>query len=298
MGSLRRVFKKFRLKLIFNVALIMFSFLVLSFSAYNLAYSGSIFPNISVAGTPVSNLDQNTASELLSQKFLLPTTIKLVNQNQSFDLSVKDVDFSYDYRASANKAFDLVRTGNLTDDFIGRIKLLFYPINLMLTTKYDDGKLAKFISVVGGQDSRDPVNPTIKIVNGAAIVTKGSTGTEVDQDLLKQKILDELSNGSTDDITIPVNVIDNTLSDDEAAAAKARAEKYLGKKIVINFEFSSFNVKDADIISLLNPKGGFNSQKIQDYLSKITAQIDRDPQNPKFAFQGEGSPNSSRPKTG
>ena len=270
----------------FNVILIVLSLLAFTLSAYNLGFWGRIFPNISVAGMSVSNLSTASAALFLSQKIQPPQKIKLVNQNQSFDLSVKDIDFSYDYQATANKAFNLVRTENLANDFIARIKLLFDPVDLSLETKLDSDKLEKFISVVGGQDSQDPVNPSIKIVNGAVVVTKGSMGTEVDQNLLKTKILNELSFGSNDDIPIPVNVIDNTLSDTDAATAKARAEKYLGKKVVANFEFNSYEVKDADIVSLLNPKGGFDNHKVQDYLTKITVQINRAPQNPKFAFEG------------
>lgn len=286
MGSLRRLLKKFRPWPAVKIFLFIISFLVLIFSAYNLVFWGRIFPNISVAGVPLSDMSPEDSSRFLSENIQVPKTLKLVNQNQSFDLATKDIGLSYDFSASSNKAFNFVRTGDVATDFINRVKLLFSPVNLPLETKVDQDKLSKFVSVISGQDSQEAVSPSIKIVSGKIVVSKGSTGTEIDQNLLKTKITTKLSFGSNADVTIPINIIDNTLNTSEQEDAKARAEKYLGKKIIVNFEFNSYELKDADIINFLNPKGGFDGDKISSYSGKIAKLINRDPQNPKFSFDG------------
>jgi vancomycin resistance protein YoaR len=286
MRSLRSLYRKLLVKPILKGILILISLLILAFSAYNLAFWDSIFPNINIAGVSVANFDPNTASDFLSQHVSFPQKITLVGQNQNFDLSGKDINLSYDYLKSAYNAFNFVRTEDPASNSIIKIKLLFDPVNLPLEIKYDEDKLSKFISVISGQVSQEPVNPSIKVVNGSIVVNKGVAGTEVDNDLLKKRILDELSFGLSDDVSIPVNTIDNTLADTEADTAKARAEKYVGKKLVANFEFISINIPDKDILDLLDLRGGFNETKIDGYSGKIAKQVNRESQNPKFTFDG------------
>jgi len=286
MRSLRRSFKKLRLKLIFNVILFIFSLAVLFFSIYNLTFLRKIFLNISVAGVPVSGLDTNMASGLLSKEIQAPKSINLVYQDQTFELATKDIGLSYNFPVTTSRAFNLVRTENLANDLIGRARLLFYPVNLTLEIKFDETKLEKFISVVSGQISQEPINFSIKVVKGAVVVNKGVAGSEVDQNVLKVKIIERLSSASSTGISIPIKTIDNTLNDIEANSVKVRAEKYLGKKLIANFEFNSYTVSDKDILSFLDPRGGFDDEKINTYLEKIAKEIDRSPQNPKFIFDG------------
>ena len=286
MRSLRSLYKKLRIKIYLKGFLILIALLILAFSAYNLAFWDSIFPNISIAGVSVANFDPDAASIFLSQHIALPQNIKLVSQSQNFNLPAKDINLSYDYIKSADRAFNLVRTGDPVKDLRTKIKLLFNRFDLPLEINYDEDKLSKFISVVSGQVSQEPVNPSLKVVNEAVIVNKGVAGTDVDRELLKKQILGELSLGLTDDISIPINTIDDTLTNVEADMAKARAERYLGKKIFANFEFSNINIPDKDILDLLDLRGGFDESKVDSYSDKIAKQVNRAPQNPKFTFDG------------
>ena len=286
MRSLRRLFKKVRLKLIFNVILFIFSLTVLFFSIYNLAFLQKIFFNISIAGLPVSGLDTTNALQLLSRGLPVPEKITLVYQNERFILTTKDIDLFYDFTTTVNNAFNLVRTENLIYDLISRAKLIFYPINLPLEVGYDKTKLEKFISIVSGQISQEPINFSIKVVKGDVVVDKGIAGSEVDQDILGRKILEHLSYVSSADISIPVKTIDNTLNDIEASSIKTRAEKFLGKKLIANFEYGNYTISDKDILNFLDSRGGFDDEKINTYLEKIAKKVDRDPRNPKFIFDG------------
>lgn len=287
MRSLRRVFKKFKkLKkrgVLFTFPAIFFA-LILAISAYNLFYISKVFPNISVASISLSGLSKEAAAGVLADKARLPWTVKLVNQNQSFNLDTNALGISPDINSSVQNAFTLTRTDNVALNIFKRLDLLMHPQNLNLVLNYDDEKLSKFISVVAGQDSIEPEGPDIKLVKGIIVVTKGVAGSEVDQDLLKSRILTGLSQASGSDIAIPVRLIDNTLSDKEAYEAKIRAEKYLGKTIQLKFEFNTFVLKDADIFKLINPKGGFNDLALNKIANEYAVKVNRGPQNPKFTF--------------
>lgn len=284
MRSLRLVVKSQNLKPLLLIISLVVSFGVLAFSIYNIKYSGKIFPNIYVAGTDVGALSSKDAISLMSENFKAPQVVKLVNQNQTFNLNTKDISLSYDFTKSVVAAYNIVRTGYIYKDLVKRVDLLVNPSKLGLTVNVDDEKLNKFISVVAGQDSQDPISASVKLVNSVIIVNPGAVGTEVDQAILKEKIISKLSFADEGDIAIPINTIDNTLNSDEVQLVKNRVGKYLGKNLQIKRESNIFNLTQTDIIKLLNLKGGFDETAIDKKISEIVIKVERDPQNPKFTF--------------
>lgn len=252
---------------------------------YNLYFSGRIFPNIFVAGINVGGLKPEEAVKTLSQNTKVPEKINLSDQTQPFTLKTKEINLSYDFVASVKRSFDYTRTGNPVYDFVVRLKLLKSPVNLGLITNLDENKLSKVISVVSGQNSIEPTFPSIKIVDGKINVNKGLAGSEVDQILLRTKIGEQLSFTQDNDIEVPVNIVDPSLTDLGTFLLKSRAEKYLDKNLHIKFEYSGFNLTPSRLVKFINPGAGFNDQEITKEISIIESKINRNPQNPKFSFE-------------
>lgn len=266
-----------------------------AFLLYGLKYSSKIYPNINIAGLNLSNKNIQEASDYLSQNIKAPEKITLTYQNQNIDIKTKDIGFSYDFQASANRAHDYTRTGNIILDWTNRLKLIYSPINFGLITKFDEERLSKVISIIAGQNSTEPVKPSIKLVNGKIEVNKGTAGSEVDQIELRNLIGYNLSfridkNIENKNIEIPVNKVDESLTDIGALLVKSRAEKFIGKKISITFDaqafvYANFDYSGQDLINFINPLGGFYDDKITDQITIIAKKINRDPQNPKFSFE-------------
>ena len=97
--------------------------------------------------------------------------------------------------------------------------------------------------------------------------------------------MENLSFAQDGQISIPVDVVDNTLNEAEAKLLSARAEKLLGKSVVMKFEYTEITLSDTDIFKLLAPKGGYNDEAIAALIEKNAPQVERDPQNPKFVFE-------------
>lgn len=273
-----------RLKLTL-VILISTFFLVLSgFAGYNIYYRGKIFPNIYIAGIAVGGLTPQESADYLARQIKIPDEIKINGPNQPPNLKTKDVDLKYNFLKSSNDAYNQARSSNLIRDLLFRANLLVNSQNLALAFSVNDDNLQKYISVISGQISQDPVYPSIRIKNGQVEVGRGSPGTEVDQVLFKSKVAESLSSGKNEAIDIPLKSVDPSISDQEAEILKERVEKYLGKSITTNFEFTSYTFKDVDIVKFLNPKGGFDQTAISTATQKVADQVERSPQNPKFVF--------------
>ncbi|HJY98291.1 MAG TPA: VanW family protein [Patescibacteria group bacterium] len=253
---------------------------------FQLAFFNRIHPGLSVAGVYLGGLTQEEASKELSQKISPVQDMKLVNSEQVFDIRTKDFDFRYNYTESALRAFNFTRTGNIFFDLAARINLMFQPKNLGFAVELDEEKLSKVISVVSGQDFVDPVNPSIKLVGGQIRVSKGTAGREIDQNSLRSLIGKNLAFADSSDVMIPIKVNDPSLSDLGLSVAKARGEKFIGKNISAKFEYETFTFKDADLVGFLNPHGGYKEDSVSESIGEIAEAINREPQNPKFTFDG------------
>jgi vancomycin resistance protein YoaR len=281
--SICRLSKKWAKKIAGGVLLL--TTIVLGVLAiYCLAYSGKIYPAIKIANIDIGGQSPQNAALLLSAKAQPPEKIHLIGQNQSFDIETKNIELSYNFAESSERAYNYTRTGNFFYDLSTRIELLARPKNFGLVTNLNNDKLVKIISIISGQVSVEAVDPSIKLTNGKIEIQKGAAGEEVNQEVLRAKIGEVLSFQKTEGVKIPVIIIDHSLNDDQAKNLQVRAEKYIRKSIQAKFEYSTFTFGDSDLIKLLDPKSGYKDSAIDDVTQDIAQKIDRDPQNPKFNF--------------
>jgi vancomycin resistance protein YoaR len=253
---------------------------------YNIGFMGRVYPNISVAGINVGGKTPEEAAILLSEKIVSPSDINLVSQTQTFNLNTKTIGLTYDFNASAERAYNLTRTGNVFFDLFKRIQVLVKNDNLGLATNVNEENLTSFISIIAGQISIPPTYPSIEDLGGIVKVNKGSPGSQIDNQGLRLKVGYNLALADGSTINIPITISDPTLTDQEVVAAKNRGEKYLGKSLSANFETQNFNYTENSIIQFLEPRGGYKDETLNDAVFKIAQTINRDPQNPKFNFDG------------
>jgi vancomycin resistance protein YoaR len=281
--SICRLSKKWAKKIIAG-ALLPTAVILGGLVIYCLAYSGKIYPTIKIADIEIGGQSLKNASLILSSKISPPEKIHLVGQGQFFDIQTKDIELSYNFAESSQRVYNYTRTGNLWYDLSNRIELLIHPKNFGLIINLNNDKLAKIVSVISGQVSVEAVDPSIKLTNGKIEIQKGSAGYGVDQGALKVKIGEALSFQKTEEVKIPITIIDHSLNDDQAKNLQVRAEKYVGKSIQVKFEYSIFALNDSDLIKLLDPKSGYKDGAIDEMVQDLAKKTNRDPQNPKFNF--------------
>lgn len=276
-------------RIITRVAIVVFSALLVVFSlfaSYIIVYKEKIYPNISVAGINVSGSSLENAITRLSQNISTPENLTFKHQDQTFILGMSEIDFSTDFTESAIQAYKYTRSGDVITDFGNRIYLLFKPREFGITTTINEEKLDSWTSIISGQISISPIAPSIEKLGNSISVNKGVSGSEVNQNRLKEEIKRRLSFNIGGEIEIPVDEINNTLSNNEAEAYLQRAEKILGKSVIMKFEYNSITLKDTDIFEILDPEGDFKNDAIDKVLDRVAKVVERPAQNPKFVFEG------------
>lgn len=284
--KLRSSFKNLRKNRLFSPVLKVSCLLLFVIIFYFLLFLGRISPRAYVAGVYLGGKTPEEAGIILSETITQPNQITLVGENQTFDIDLNTIGFSYDFQKSAQAAYELDKTGNIIYDLLQRISLLIEGTNLGLRLNLDEEKLAEVLSVVAGQASVEPTYPSVSLIRGAAVVEKGSSGQELDIDDLRIKIGQNLAFREDSPISLPLVSVDPSLTDEEAENLRKRAEGLIGKSLFIEFEYQTYTYKENDIFKFLEPRGEYQEQEISNLVEKLAADINREPQNPTFIFSG------------
>lgn len=279
--------KKLQQKIRRLLLILLFSFflLLLSFSVFNIYFSGLIYPKTTVAGISISGRTPTEASEILSKNISLPTQIVLVWDEKKFNIDLNELGFIYDFDTSAGAAYSLTRSGNIFLDFYRRFASLFEKSELGLKFNLDEDKLKEALSVVNSSVSTPPVYPSIKLIKGKVWVEKGSAGTELDKDKVIAEIYTSLSKAKEEEISLTLATVDPSINENQANELAQRAEKIAAKSLNFTFEFQTFTFSGQNFLNFLNPEGGYGEKEIKEAVSKLAGSVNRPPSDPTFVFE-------------
>ncbi len=254
--------------------------------AFFLMFFGKIYPGVSVADIPVGGLTPEAAIAAVSQSFQKPSTLHLVSASpdQAFEISTQDLNLNYDLSQSVDHAFRLGRSGNPVFNLAQILISLTQGKNLGLTLSLDESALNQSLATIASEFGTEPVNPYAEFKNNQVIIFKGEKGTQVNALALRAQVAQSLAFANPDPITIPSLNIDPTLNPFEAEAFRARAEVLSKKTLTLTQGYQSFTFKGNDLLSFLDPKGGYANEPLIQEIGKVAAKINRPPQNPIFKF--------------
>lgn len=263
-----------------------FGLISLAFAFYSLLFWGRIYPGVAVSGISVSGVKPEEAKTLLSEKIIPPRVIFLKAEGQSFEIPLEDIEFSYDFAGSVERAYNLDRTGNTLFDILARIKAPTRKVNFGLRIKISEEKLSEHLSVVAGQISVEPVFPSAELSSGQIIISPGKSGSEVNLPALRVLIGKGLAFSQNEPLKIPTKNLDPSLKEEEVALYKARVEKFLRKTFSLKFEEGLYTYKTEEIIKFIEPKGEYRNEAIGKLASSLADEINRKPENPILVFSG------------
>lgn len=253
---------------------------------FELYFWGKVFPGTKIANIYIDGLTPEQAINKLNSQIPKPEKITLIFDNQSFEIALASLDFSYEIEKSVERAYYLHRTGNFSYDLSNQLKSLFKDQDLGLRILIDHKKLQESLSVIAGQVAVDPINPSVQLVNKKLYVNKGTPGKDVDIENLKEVILMSLSLNNVSPIKITTQIVGTTISEKEAELLTKRADNIINKKISLNFEYDTFSYSENKLLSLLASNNSYYTTEIEKISHNVSEKINRQPQNAIFVFEG------------
>jgi len=254
-------------------------------TAYNLSFSGKIYPGVTITGINVARLSPSQAELVLSEDVKVPEEILLVAEGQTTKIPTSSLSLNYDFSASAHEAYFFHRTGNIFLDLYKSLIAPVRPANLPLIVKLNETALGQALFVIAEEVSVAPVYPSVKFSGGEVLVERGKEGSELDSITARQEVIKKLSMLDSSPVYLSIIPFDPTITEDEAASFGQRAEGLIGKTLEIKFEQEPLVYKEGELFKFLTPGKDYNLKEIAAFTESLAERINREPQNPNFIFE-------------
>ena len=279
-----RVAKKYKwVFLSVSLPLILLFLTILGFSLF---YRNRIFPGVYVVGIKASGMTTDELQTALIKAVVFPEKLVVFAKEKSFDLSLHEIGFGYDYDKTVKSAYSLYRSENFLLNFLYNLQSPFQKREVNLVINIDEEKLNEYLQVVSSQVAVEPIYPNVVYQEARVVVNKGVAGEDIDPKAIKKKLENKLSRRDYSRVELPLKNIDPTISDDEAGRLQERAEKLIGKTLNLSYEYTNIVLKEDDLFKLLDPHKSYNGENILEFTNKeVALKVNREPQNAVFQFE-------------
>ena len=229
-----------------------------------------------------SHLNKNQVVEKLHQDFVLPQNLNLSLSDKNYQLSLASASASINYEKTTNSL--LFR--RLNEGIFPYLKNLFGRQNFNLTIDYDSNFLDQQISLIKNEVDQPFIPTEIILKSSKVIITSGSQGLELDQQLLKDNIISNLTSGNFDEtINLTLNPVGYIPDTSTLELIKTKAQKFIGKNITLSLDDNKTVINDSTLISWLNFETEFKDQKIIEYIADLAISLDHPPIDAVFKFE-------------
>ncbi|OIP23433.1 hypothetical protein COX95_02775 [bacterium CG_4_10_14_0_2_um_filter_33_32] len=252
-------------------------FLVGTFLYFDIFYVSKFFPRTEIAGIRLDGKTKGEVQDLITSKIQewseQKTEIK--SDDKNWQILNKDFGLDFDIDKTIENTFQKGRKGNLSEQFINRLSVLFFGVEspLFVTKNSVDGNIKK----ISEEADIDAVNVGLKIENGLVELGGEKIGKEVNNISLKYLILENSSYLSKISVLLPQKIVYPNSNENDIKNIKKDIEEILGSNVILNAKSKTWTVKvqevqdwltvesrDKDIIAV-KP----DEYKIDNYLKNI-----------------------------
>lgn len=238
--------------------------------------------NTKILTKDYSHLSRQEIINKLNQDFILPENIKLEYQNKNFEISTASISASL----NTDKIASTILYRRLDEGIINYVKYFFNPKEFFLNFTYDSDKLSQLVDNISTQIDQ-PFVPTELIIKDKKIsVSNGSIGLKLNQTKTREQIINNLNFANFNEtIQLPVESIGSTPNQDKINQTISRAQKLIGKSVVLITPSDRVTLNDQTLISWIDFDNGFQEDKIDLYSQNTSQSFKHDPVDAVFKFE-------------
>jgi len=241
-------------------------------------YSSRSLPKTKIAGVDVGNLNSQQIVERLEKNVKSPNKLTIKVDNKTVELNLSDIDFSYDFSATAIDAISLSKKGLnfYRNAFFGTTNNAGIPLRFNLDQKLFE----EFLTILDLEYSSPGTPYSVEVNKGKIKITNGKKGLKVNLDRLRDDIFKNLSYNLSEEIVVQYQDEGVVLQQEEIETLTKLAEQLIGKKIILKNEPDQIEITDREIVKLLG-KDSYHQKNLVDKFvaAKILPNIERPPQN-------------------
>lgn len=255
---------------------------------YHFVYWQKIYPGVSIARINVGNKTPQEAVSLLQSLNYKPAKNRQLIfrlESQEWMINLDKLNFHYQIEVAVNRAFQVGRNQKPLKNLRAKKQAWFQGIDLELEYQLDQDLLETEIAAIASQVFVPAVNPQIEIVSQTVRVQQGLEGRELDKSRLLTLINAQLAQNNFQSLELPVRRLSPLLTADQIKNLQERSQKYLGRKIIFQYEQEKWELDDQELIGFLGFRGGFDEEKIASQAANLASVVNRPPENAAFQFE-------------
>ncbi len=268
------------------VIFLLFFFIILPL-LFLLMFNNRIYPNTYVGNINLTGktLTQATSEIEMRYKDIGNTELTLIFEEKNWIVPLSDIGTRINSSKSADLAMDVGRDNNLLENVKTVIGAFKNPVVSPVVVSFDSQKYETISNTITQEIAIPLIEPAIEIQDETITITPGSNGRTLDNEKLKNEIIETLTYQKNNPIYVPVTSLTTDVSKLEEEETKKRAESLLDKKLTLIIEENYYDLENEEIISLLSFKGGFDFDKIGSLSANLSHAYNKPPQNAAFNFE-------------
>ena len=272
--------------------------------AFDLYFSGKIYPGVSVAGVKLSGSTVDEASSLLYQELTYPLDGKVVFQEggRLWTAKPQELGLVFDAQSSARAAYNTGRSGGPFSRLFSQIKAWRSGIDLAPQLVYDEAVAVEYVNEIARQVDKATIEASLKIEGVNVIENPGQIGRKVDVRATLASLKESMQAMTDALITVQVEEIPPHIQDVSKAAETAR--RIVSQPLTLYLPDPSEGEQvpwriEADQLGRMlvferveTPEGAeyqvdFDEKALNTYLSALGPDIARYPQDARFIFNDD-----------
>lgn len=205
---LKKVAKKLSLAVIGTISIAyIFGMIFVATSVFYVSHlqNGLIQRGVYVNGISVSDLTAEQALDSINSQLnaTIPEYIILRYRNEVYKLNLKELEIKFDTENAVQDAYDIGRTKNVVKDLMDYAEVITNTVNIESELKYNEEILNSCLVNLSEQLPDKVQEYSYYIENDKLVINKGKNGVAINQEGLKNTILEHLKNRNYDEIEIP-----------------------------------------------------------------------------------------------
>jgi len=213
----------------------------------------------------------------------------------NFEVNLDDLGIKYDPEATVDEAISYGRGGGWVNNLQQQWLALDQGVRFEHKPQIDEQRWTDFVSTVSAQVNKPGVEASVRWVDGGdgspIQVFAGEDGTELDGEQVADKLMGQLKALDHQPLVVALSPTQHQVSDAVVEMTRVRAEKLLERQLTLNLAVDdksnneTWTLKPEDIVPLMQVGGGWQEDKIADYVDNLALGVNREPQNALFKFE-------------
>lgn len=275
-------------------SIVMVVLLVLGVAGFQMSYAGRIYPGVRALGVPVGGMSRDEARAALADQV---TTIS----NRSIIISFKELNWTVsghhlgvrpDVEPVVDEAFKLGREGNIFSRLGLQLRLALNGSSFEVQAPgFDPATMGAFMQALAGAVDRPTTDARIALTpEGTVSYIDGLPGRQLQNQATQQRLEEALARPEVTTVELVINEERPKVGSEQLAAVKAQAEALVSSPLVAQFEELRWELTPKQLVAMSSIAGTegvkLDRAAVQAWAKTIAKDVQQDPQNARFSWQG------------